>query len=68
MKDAQVIHKLYIPRPEFERYGMLLGGKVQCVESLGLRLGDRRDGSRARKAPVACEGAARVLDNEALRV
>lgn len=45
---------------------MLLGQEVQRVERFGLGFGDGRDVRGAREALKAGEGAAGVLDDEAL--
>ena len=43
MEDAQIIHILDITFLEVQRSAMLLGQKMQGIQSFCLGLGDRRD-------------------------
>ena len=66
VENTQVIHKLHIAFLEVQRDRMLLRQKVQVVERFGLGFGDGWDVCGTWKTLEAGEGAASVLDDEAL--
>jgi hypothetical protein len=68
MKDAEIIDKLNIAWTELKRHGMLLGGKMQCIEHLGLGFCDGRDVSASRQPPVAHKASTSVLHYQSLRI